>query len=384
MYTRQLAPPKKSFFLLAPRGTGKSTWIKSHFKSAKFYDLLDSSETLRLSRKPSLLYDELNTLKPASWVVIDEIQKIPELLNEVHRLIENHKLNFVLSGSSARKLRRQGVNLLAGRAITTHLYPLVSAEMGHLFDAERALQFGTLPLSVLSDEPKNYLRSYVDTYLHEEIKAEALTRNFGAFARFLEVAGRQNGQVTNTSSIARDAQVARPTVQGYFEILVDTLLGYWLEPWKLKRKTKQVAHSKFYFFDSGVARALSGRLAYPLLAEEKGPLFESWILNELRAYLSYRNLHYSIHFWSSHDGVEVDFLIEDKNGFVALELKATDYWETKFNRGLMRIQDELRLKGRVRASGVFMGKRRLQTNDGVTVYPVTEFLKRLWAGEVII
>ena len=195
----------------------------------------------------------------------------------------------------------------------------------------------------------------------------------------MEIAARQNGQVTNVSNIARDAQVARQTVQGYFEILVDTLIGFWLPAWKLKRATKQVAHSKFYFFDAGVCRALSGRLAYPVTDVEKGPLFETWIIHEIRAFLAYHELDYPVFYWSSHDQVEVDVLFETQDCYIAIEIKSTSYWERSFNKGLDRIKEEISEKP-VRTMGVYNGERELEV-EGVRILPVALFLKKLWAGE---
>jgi len=353
----------------------------SHFKDAMRYDLLDSSESLRLARQPDLLYQELKATAPGTWVVIDEIQKVPALLNEVHRLIENHQIKFILSGSSARKLKRGGDNLLAGRALVTSFFPLVSAEVNFEFgDSDRYI-YGMLPKAFLSLKPQSFLRSYTQTYLKEEIQTEALIRNIGGFARFLEIAARQNGQTTNVSNIARDAQVARQTVQGYFDILIDTLLGFWLPTWKLKPGVKQVSHPKFYFFDAGVCRALSGRLPFPPLPEEKGALFETWILHEIRAYLSYSDLHYPVYYWSSHDQVEVDVFLETTKGFVAIELKSTLEWQKSFNLGLIRMKEELP-RHSVTTIGVYCGKRAMEY-EGIQVFPYAEFLKKLWAGEMI-
>ena len=270
MYARRLLPPSASFFLFGPRGTGKSTWIASNFAGAPTYDLLNTREALRLSRDPAALYRETESLPAATWVVIDEVQKVPDLLDEVHRLIERRHLRFVLSGSSARKLKRGGGNLLAGRAVVEHLFPLVSAERAYQLSLDDALVHGSMPLAVTGEDPVGYLLAYAETYLQEEIRAEGLTRSIGSFSRFLEVAARQNGQVTNVAAIARDAAVGRSTVQNYFAILEDTLVGHWVHPWRLKRATKQVAHPKFYLFDCGVARALSGRLPYPPAPEEEG------------------------------------------------------------------------------------------------------------------
>ena len=382
MYTRLLPIPAQSVFLFGPRGTGKSTWIRSRFPEAVIYDLLDTGEVLRLNKDPQIIYRELAALPARSWVVIDEVQKAPQLLNEVHRLIETNHLRFVLSGSSARKLRRgRDVNLLAGRAITTSLFPLVSAEMSFKFDLERTLLYGTLPVAVTGDNPQEYLRTYAETYLIQEVQAEALTRNLGAFARFLEIAARQNAQVTNLTGIARDVGINRRTIQNHFEILTDTLLGYWLPAWKLKPSTKQVRQSKFYFFDCGVTRALTGRLPYPPVAEELGPLLETFILNELRACLSYTGKHYPLYFWRNYDGTEVDVLCETAKGFVVLEMKASTRWEKRFNRGLHRIREALG-KDKTTCYGIYLGKRPALWDDN-HIMPVIDFLKELWGGGII-
>lgn len=381
MFTRLLPVPRQSVFLFGPRGTGKSTWICQQFQPAVLYDLLDTAEALRLSRDPNMLYQEVHTLPPGSWVVVDEVQKVPELLNEVHRLIETKHLRFVLSGSSARKLRRGSTNLLAGRALIENLFPLVSAEIDFNLDIADALVYGTLPMALTGADPRSYLASYAQTYLQEEIKAEALTRNIGNFARFLEVAARQNAQVTNVSAIARDAAVSRQTVQNYFEVLVDTLLGQWLQPWKLKRSTKQIAHPKFYLFDAGVARALSGRLPYPPSPEEQGPLMETFVLNEIRAYLAYTRRRYPLYFWRSYSGVEVDFFCETIAGFTAIEVKAAKRWDNRFFRGMSRLRDELG-RDRVSCYGVCLCPREANA-DGIRVLPVAEFLRGLWNGEII-
>ena len=381
MHARLLRTPSQSVFLFGPRGTGKSTWIRQRFPDAATYDLLDTGERLRLNRDPRSLYRELVALPPGSWAIIDEVQKAPALLDEVHRLMEDRQLRFVLSGSSARKLRRGGTNSLAGRAITTALFPLVSAELAFERDVAASLVHGTMPMAVDGPDPEAYLRTYAETYLDQEIRAEALTRNLGAFTRFLEIAARQNGQVTNDTAIARDAGISRHTVKSHFEILVDTLLGYWLPAWKLKPGTKQVRQSKFFFFDCGVARALTGRLPYPPTSEELGPLLETFVLHELRAYLSYSGRNYALRFWRTYDGVEVDVLCETAHGFVAIEIKATSRWQKRFNRGLHRVREELG-PDRTTCHGVYLGERPALWDD-VQVVPVLEFLKRLWNGDVL-
>jgi predicted AAA+ superfamily ATPase len=381
MIARLLKVPRQSILLLGPRGTGKSTWIHHHFKDAIIYDLLSTSEAIRLSREPSMLYREIEPMPADRWVVIDEVQKVPALLDEVHRLMENQGRRFILSGSSARKLRRGGTNLLAGRALVTQMFPFVSAELGDGISFDKMIAYGTLPMAVLGEDPVSYLTTYADIYLQEEIKAEALTRNIGNFARFLEIAARQNGQVTNMAGIARDAAVSRQTVQNYFGVLVDTLIGYWLDPWRLKRRTKQVQHSKFYLFDPGVARALSGRIAYPVTHEESGPLFETLLLNEIRCYLSYVKRPYKLHFWRNYDGIEVDFLCETTTGFVAAEFKSSNRWDKRFNRGLQRMQAELRPQP-VSCYGVYFGDRPALWDD-VQILPVGDFLGRLWNGDIL-
>jgi len=381
MFTRRFSTPDRSFFLFGPRGTGKSTWIGTAVEASARYDLLDVAESIRLAADPGLLARETFHVPAGGWVAIDEIQKVPALLDEVHRLIETRRLRFVLSGSSARKLRRGGTNLLAGRADMRRLYPLVSAELGSSADIGRMIEYGSLPLAVTGSDPKAFLKSYALAYLQEEIRAEALTRNLGGFARFLEVAARQNAQVTNAAGIARDVGVSRQSVQNWFAILIDTLLGSWLPAWKLKRATKQVAHPKFYLFDSGVVRALSGRLPYPAAPEERGSLLETLVHNELSAYLEYSGLGYPLFFWRTPDGVEVDFLCETASGYTAIEVKAATGWRSAASRGPLRLATELGPK-KVRCFGVYLGGREA-FYEPCRVLPVADFLRRLWAGEIV-
>lgn len=375
MFTRLLTIQNQSFFLLGPRGTGKSTWLKSQLPEALYIDLLQTEKSLVYSKNSSQFYREVQS-SPQTWVIVDEVQKVPALLDEVHRLIEEKKYRFVLCGSSARKLKKEGANLLAGRALMVHLFPLVSKELGASFKLPEVFSTGTLPMAITGADPKAYLKTYAEVYLNEEIKAEALTRNIGGFARFLEIAARQNAQITNVSNIARDALVARQTVQGYFDILVDTLIGFWLPAWKLKRATKQKNHPKFYFFDPGVVRALSGRVDYPPSSQELGFLMETVLLHELRAYLSYNQKQYSLYYWSSESGLEVDVIFETQDGYLAIEIKSSDQWHSHFNKGLSRIQNELG-RGRVKCLGVYLGDKALSF-DGIQVLPVTDFLNLLW------
>ncbi len=381
MYDRILETPTSSVFLFGPRGTGKTTFVRQRLPNARRYDLLDSETFLRLSQAPQQLYGECRLLARGSWIVIDEVQRIPALLNEVHRLIEDEGLRFVLTGSSARKLRRGGVNLLAGRALGKSLFPLVSSELGEDVNVAQMLRFGCLPSVLGCAKPVDYLRSYTATYLTQEVQQEALTRNLGAFSRFLEVAARQNAQQTNMLNISREASVKRSTVAHYFGILEDTLLGHFLPAWKLKSRTRQVKASKFYFFDCGVTRSLTGRLPYPPSQEELGPLLEALVLNELRAYISYKSLYYPLHYWSSYSGSEVDVLLETQDGYVAIEIKASRRWERKFHRALKSVAEDLD-RASTASYGVYMGPTQMLVDD-VRVMPVQDFLQALWRGELI-
>ena len=293
MITRQYRLPDHSFFLFGPRGTGKTTWLKHVLPDALWFDLLRTQVVLALSRQPESFRQQVEALPRGRWVVIDEIQRMPALLNEVHALIADRgrAYRFALSGSSARKLKRLDVNLLAGRAINRQFFPLTASELGYDLGVDRVLRFGLLPqIHTESDHSVDVLDAYVANYVREEIQQEALVRNLASFARFLEVAALVNGQVVNVAGIARDAAVARPTVQGYFATLEDTLMGCWLPAWRKRAKVKEVASPKFYLFDPGVARALAGRLREPLDGLERGFLLETWMLHELRAAMASRNL----------------------------------------------------------------------------------------------
>ncbi len=381
MLPRRLPPPDDSFFLLGARGTGKTTWIQQHFAHATHYDLLLSSESLRLSRDPSLFRAECLARPHGEWIVVDEIQRVPALLDEVQHLMTKKRQRFVLSGSSARKLRRSGVNLLAGRAETRNMFPLVSTEAGDERDLDETLTQGMLPLAVTRARPAAFLRSYCDVYLREEVQAEALVRQIGPFARFLEVAARMNGQTANVAGVARDAGIARQTAQEFFQILVDTLLATWLPAWKLKRAVKQVVHPKLYLFDAGVARHLAGNAHLPLQAEERGFLLETFLLHELRAFLHYSDLHYPIAYWKTHDGTEIDFVIEGPKGLIAIEVKSAARWDPRWNAGFGKLR-AARPKLVAATWGVFTGERPL-VQDGVHVLPWRQFLARLWSGDLV-
>ncbi len=381
MFTRRLPPPDRSFFLLGARGTGKTTWIQQHYDAATWYDLLLSSESLRLSREPGLLRAECSALPDGAWVVIDEVQRVPALLDEVQHLMTKKRQHFVLSGSSARKLRRSGANLLAGRAEMRHMFPLVSAEVGLDRDLDSVLQEGMLPLAVTGSRPAAFLRSYCEVYLKEEVQAEALVRQIGPFHRFLEVAARMNGQTVNVTGIARDAGIARQTATDFFQILVDTLLASWLPAWKLKRAVKQVAHPKLFLFDTGVTRHLAGTGHLHVHPEERGSLMETFLLHELRAYLHYSDLEYPVAYWKTHDGTEVDFVVDTPDGLVAIEVKAGSRWDSRFGDGMRALRDK-QPKSEVKAFGVYTGPRALMIDD-VRVLPWKGFLEDLWRGRIV-
>lgn len=384
MYKRSFKKPHYSSLLFGPRGTGKSTWISQHFPKTTLYNLLDTKEQLRLSKAPSLFYQEVKALPKKSWVVIDEIQKVPALLDEIHRLIEEDGYQFLLSGSSARKLKRGASNLLAGRAISLQMLPFCSKEVDTK-NIDKVLKYGLLPKAYLLEKPTSFLKTYVNTYLKEEVLAEALTRNIGAFNRFLEIAARQNGQLTNLSNLARDAEVKRPSVDGYFSVLIDTLIGYWLPAWSINSSTKQVDHPKFYFFDTGVVRALAGRLPYDMTSEEKGPLLETWILHELRCLILYNELYYQLFFWRNHNGQEVDIVFEGKKFFYAIEIKAAPNWKPEFNKGLNSFKDKFvqqkSVKKPLKRMGIYTGERKAKIGD-IEVFPVHDFLDFLWSSDL--
>ena len=361
---------RKSHFLFGPRQTGKTTWIRHALPDARVYDLLDSAVYLALSQRPSRLAEELSAKDKV--VVIDEIQRLPELLNEVHRLIEARGTRFLLTGSSARTLRRGGVNLLGGRARTRYLHPLTCRELGRQFDLGRAIERGLLPSIYFSDDPKADLDAYTGTYLQQEIVAEGATRNAPAFSRFLHVAALCNATVVNFTNVANDAQVPRTTVYEYVHILQDTLLLHEVPAWQGSKTRKPLVSSKYYFFDVGVASALQGRLVKPG-TPEFGLAFETWLLHELIAFRDYVSGETVSH-WRSSSGFEVDFILGDHT---AIEIKAKKIVSERDLRSLRALAEERKLKRYVCVS---LEPRPRRVND-VTVLPWQQFLGALWTGE---
>lgn len=375
-------PTGQSAFLWGARKTGKSTYLAEHYPQAIYYDLLKTDEYMRLLASPHLLREELSamTVEQAQYpVIIDEIQKIPQLLNEVHWLIEHKKIGFILCGSSARKLKRGAANLLGGRAWRFHFYPLIYIETPD-FNLLRALNQGLLPSHYLSNQPKRMLRAYVHDYLTEEIQAEGLVRNLPAFARFMELVGFTNGQMLNYANIARDCAVDAKTIKEYYQILSDTLIGYLIYPFHKKVKRDLIQSiPKFYLFDVGVANYLKRREIQLLKGDQAGEAFEQFILMELTAYIGLQELDLPIQYWRSKNGLEVDFILGD--GALAIEVKLSATPDASDIKGLRAFCDDYQPK---HALVVCQAARRrfLECDNGVTIeiLPWQDFLEQLWQG----
>ena len=382
MYTRCLPIPPRSFFLFGPRATGKTTWLRQVLPNAHWFDLLRTDVYLELARQPELFRARVEALPKSSWVVVDEVQRMPNLLNEVQDLISRHgnSYRFALSGSSARKLKRMDSNLLAGRAFTRSFFPLTSEETGFKLDLDEALRFGRLPMVV--DEPGlavETLDAYVTTYLREEILQEAQVRNLDSFSRFLEVAALMNGQIVNVSGVARDAAVARPTVEGYFDILVDTLIGVRLPAWRNRARVKEVARPKFYLFDPGVARALAGRHREPIDDVEKGFLLETLVLHELRAAMCFQQTGGELSFWRTPSGSEVDFIWQRGTRTVGIEVKASKRWKSEYGIHLKTLLVD---KALTAAYAIYTGREEMRDGD-IHILPAGVFFQRLAAGKIL-
>ena len=363
---------KKSVMLLGPRQTGKSWLIRNTLPGVKVFNLLESETFLQLSREPQRLRFALSDSDKI--VVIDEIQLIPILLNEVQILIEEKGVKFLLTGSSARKLRRGGVNLLGGRARSRQLHPFVYAELREHFDIIKAVNYGTIPSIYFSDSPQEDLGAYTGDYLREEITAEGLTRNVPAFSRFLQIVSQAVGQIINYSKIANDSQVSYSTVRTYFDILIDTLIGYKLMPYGRGRKRKEIQTAKFYLFDCGVSRYLQNRNIANIKTPEFGHLFESYIFHELKSYVDYQLLSAeALSFWRSKSGYEVDFVFNDQ---VAIEVKASDNISAHDLKGLRAIREEATLKRFI----VVCFENKPRKLEFAEILPWRDFLEQLWDG----
>ncbi|MBI4594521.1 MAG: ATP-binding protein [Candidatus Rokubacteria bacterium] len=373
MYPRIIEPPsRQSFFLFGPRGVGKTAWLRARFPDALIFDLLESETYTRLLAAPSRLADQI----PAAykgWVVLDEIQRLPDLLNEVHRLIEARRLRFVLTGSSARKLRRRGVNLLAGRALTRFMHPLTAGELGGDFDLRRALRYGCLPFACTEPDPRDYLRSYVTTYLREEVQQEGFARNLAAFARFLEAASFSQAAVLNMAAVARESAVSAKVVEDYFSILEDLLIAVRLPVFAKRAKRRVVAHPKFYFFDAGVYQAIRPKGPLDPPDEISGAALETLFLEQLRALNDYLGLGYALSYWRTAAGEEVDFVLYGARGLVAFEVKMAQRVRSDDLRGLRRFREAY---PQARAFLVYTGRRRWREAE-IEILPADDALERL-------
>ena len=373
-------PPGRSAFLWGARKTGKSTYLRERFPQSLVFDFLDTDLVLEFSKRPALLRDQLlardaSVLKHP--IILDEVQKVPHILDEVHWLIENKRLQFILCGSSARKLKRGQANLLGGRAWRFEMFPLVSAELKTL-DLLRALNHGMIPNHYLEDQYQKSLKAYTTDYLKEEVFAEGLTRNIPAFSRFFEAVGYSHGELTNFSNIARECGVDSKTVKEYYQILEDTLLGTMIAPFK-RRQSRQVISQtpKFYLFDVGVAGALTNRHLTVERGELFGKAFEHFIFMEIRAHSSLRELNYAINFWRTKSGLEADFVLGD--GQVAIEVKGTHRVERNDLRPLMAFKDEYS----PRQTLVVCNERVERIHERIRIVPWRVFLRDLWEGKII-
>lgn len=377
-YRRLLKAPTQSFFLFGMRGVGKSTWARQAFPDAPCFDLLDEGLFQSYLRDASLFGRELLRIPAGQTVVVDEVQRLPALLNEVHRFIESRRMRFVLLGSSARKLKQSGTNLLAGRALRRVMFPLLPQELGTDFDLAEVLRFGSLPVIWKSSVKAESLDAYVQLYLKQEIQAEALVRNLPGFARFLPVAALFHGQVLSVAGLARDAGVARTTVSGYLEILADTYLAWLLPAYEGNLRVKERKHPKLYWVDPGVVRAVK-REFHPPGEAERGTLLEGWLGALLKAYgepgcglgLQYDGLFC----WApTEGGTEVDFLIQRGKEFTAIEVKAKETLSSHDFKGLKAIAE---LNGIRRRLVVFLGERPFRTEGGIEALPIRNFLDEM-------
>lgn len=373
-------PERQSAFLWGARKTGKSTYLRANFPDSLSYDFLQTDRLLEFMKRPSLLRERLAAKTAAELehpIILDEVQKVPPLLDEVHWLIENRGLRFILCGSSARKLKRGRANLLGGRAWRYEMFPFVTAELSD-FDLLTALNRGLVPGHYHSPNPHKSLSAYVQDYLKEEVFDEGLTRNMPAFSRFFEAIGYSHGELTNYANIARDCGVDAKTVKEYYQILCDTLLGRMVLPFK-KRQDRQVIGKapKFYLFDVGVAGALVKRRIQEAKGEQFGKAFEHFIFMEIQAHSSYSDLNYDINFWRTKSGIEVDFILG--GGEVAVEVKGT----ARLDRRDLRATSRFLQEHRPRQVIIVCNEPEPRVADGIQILPWREFTTRLWAGAIL-
>ena len=366
---------ESSVFLFVARQTGKSIFLGMQFPNAVYIDLLDAKMRRRFRAKPELLYEMLQDKQESSIVVIDEIPLVPDLLNEVHRLIQQKNLRFVLCGSSARKLKRKGHDTLGGRALPCYFYPFVSAEIAHL-DLDKALLYGMLPPHYLAKNPERLLDGYIDVYLREEIKEESLVRNLDAFERFMEVAATCDGEIVNYENIASDCQVSAKTVKEYFGILSDTLIGYTIPAYTKVVKRKVVQAPKFYYFDVGVYNHLLNRTSLAPGTSEYGHCFEHFVIQELVAYIGYTHNRKKLTYWHTYNGKEVDAVIGEAE--IGIEIKSTDEVQNKHMSNFKEYLEEF-----PNSRSIVVSRDPITRRVGnVEVIYIFDFLRMLWNGEL--
>ena len=372
---RIIKAPEQSFFLLGPRGSGKSTWLRATFPDAHVVDLLSEETYQRLLANPGLFADELRAVPTGRWVIVDEVQRLPNLLNEVHRFIEEKRLNFVLCGSSARKLKRTGVNLLAGRALHRSMHPFVPEELGAYFELEEVLRYGSLPIVWDSSAKQETLSAHARLYLKEEIQAEALVRNLPGFARFLPIAALFHGRTVNVTNIAREAGVARTTVTGYLDVLEETLLCFRLPAYEAKLRVRERKLPKWYWCDPGIVRVMK-QTTGTLAPEEKGALFEGMVAQLLRAYKDYRGICDDMYYWapSGRSETEVDFILVRGRDMIAIEAKSGNTFMNAWCKGLRAVAQ---LKGLKRRIIVCLHGPAIRTKDGIDVLSFQHFAEQL-------
>ncbi len=365
--------------MLGVRGVGKSTWVRSALPSAVRFDLLDEALFTDLLADPALFGRMVSAVGTREWVVVDEVQRLPSLLNEVHRQIADRDLRFALLGSSARKLKSAGTDLLAGRASRMAMHPLTAAELGSDFDLDEALRYGTIPLVWAARDRGEVLVSYTQMYLREEIRAEAAVRNLAGFVRFLPVAALMHARQLNAAAIARDAGVARATVEGYLEILEDTLLAVRLPALEAKLRVRERRRPKLYRVDPGLVRAVKRQFG-PVVPEERGALLEGWVLGQLRAHNEQQRLYDDITYWAATEStIEVDFVLRRDHRHAAIEVTAAERYISAFVKGLQAAAD---LPGLARRIVIYRGRRAFRTEDGIDVWPLETFHQALRDGEL--
>lgn len=365
----------KSYILLGPRQTGKSSLIREQLKNVKKYNLLLQEDFRKLSFDPTLIRKELTA--DDTLIVIDEFQRLPELLDEVHFIIEEYNIKFLLTGSSARKLHKQNINLLGGRARTLHIHPFTFTELKEKFDLQRVVNFGLIPGIYFSDQPDIDLDAYISSYIEQEIAREGVVRNLTTFTRFLEVAALCQAELIDYTSISNDAQIPRTTIHEYFKILEHTLIGHQLPAWQEPKKRKPIATSKFYFFDWAIPKTLQGLKNITKKSEIFGKAFESYLFHELKTYCDYNNVK-DLHFWRTHTKEEVDFILDNK---IAIEVKASEIFKKDYVKSLLKLREENLLTDYY---VVYLGKNiKIPEYPWLKVINYEDFLKKLYGGKIL-